>query len=374
MSPVLVGLVAIGAAGCFAVSNALQHHAASQAPRSRAIRATLLWQLLHRPVWLAGIAADLIGVGLHALALHTGALTLVQPLLVSALLLALPISRLVTGRRITLADYGWASLVVGGLSMFLLTAHPTGGHSAASGTMLITGLASAAALCAVAIAAAQRRGCTHRAALLGVATGVACGMVAALTKQVTTLALAGLPTLLTTWPVYALLAVGAVSLLLGQAAYQAGPLTASLPAITIVDPIVAIGLGLLGFGEALAAGPALLAVAAAGFVTMTVGVVALARRAGDPEPESQARRSRPEYAVTRCADADTGAGISSVPHAGHARSGDGASAALDDPTLETVGLALATPSLVRGDRSVRSSPTVSRGRRVVGRWIADSSR
>lgn len=283
MSGIGVGVVtALAAAVCFAVANTLQHHGASQAPHGRAFHPGLVAHLFTRPVWLVGIAADLVGMCLHALALSTAALAVIQPLLVSGLLFALPVSRLVTGRRIRGTEYGWAVLVVTGLSVFLLAAHLTGGQAAAAGPLLGVGVTGAAGLAAAAATVAQRRGCRHRAALLGVATGVTFGVVAALIKQITTLALLGLPAVLTSWPLYVLALAGAAGMLLSQAAYQAGPLTGSLPAITIADPVIGIAIGVLAFGETLAAGPLMLIAALAGFVVMTVGVVALAHRSAAP--------------------------------------------------------------------------------------------
>ena len=44
-------------------------------------------------------------------------------------------------------------------------------------------------------------------------------------------------------PLYLLVTVGISGLLLNQLAYHAGPLSASLPAITVIDPLVAVLLG-----------------------------------------------------------------------------------------------------------------------------------
>jgi len=46
--------------------------------------------------------------------------------------------------------------------------------------------------------------------------------------------------LLTRRQLYTLLAAGAVGLLLNQLSFQAGPLSASLPAITVVNPLRAL--------------------------------------------------------------------------------------------------------------------------------------
>jgi drug/metabolite transporter (DMT)-like permease len=53
------------------------------------------------------------------------------------------------------------------------------------------------------------------------------------------------------WQLYALLASGAASLALASSAFQAGSLAASLPMLTVVDPIAATIIGALFFGESL---------------------------------------------------------------------------------------------------------------------------
>ena len=55
------------------------------------MRPSLLLRLVRRPMWLAGTAADWSGFGLQALALGMGSILVVQPLLCTGLLFALPI-------------------------------------------------------------------------------------------------------------------------------------------------------------------------------------------------------------------------------------------------------------------------------------------
>lgn len=283
---------ALAAAGCFALSSVLQHHSATQVPRT--VHPRLLRNLFARPVWLAGIAADGIGMVLHAFALSGVALAIIQPLSVCTLLFALPISRAVTGRRIRGSEYGWTAVVVAGLAGFLLAARPTAGRLVAPGLPLAAGSGAAVALIALTVAIARRPARRRPALLLGLATGVAFGVVSALTKQVTGLVLLGLPAVVDSWPPYALAVIGPVSLGLSQYAYQAGPLSASLPSMTILDPVVATVLGVLAFGERFAGGPGELAVAAVAFAAMAAGVVPLASSHPAGGPDGPIRRSGPQ--------------------------------------------------------------------------------
>jgi uncharacterized membrane protein len=125
VSELTVALIAVASAAAAATSSVLQHRSAGRAPHAASHR--LLGYLLTRPAWLAGLAAGGAGLVLHAVALSGGGLSLVQPLLISGILFALPLSALLEGRRPALVERLWAALLVAGLATFLLAAHPSRG-------------------------------------------------------------------------------------------------------------------------------------------------------------------------------------------------------------------------------------------------------
>jgi hypothetical protein len=69
----------------------------------------------------------------------------------------------------------------------------------------------------------------------------------------------GVGAILSAWSLYVLLAAGAVTMLLASHALAAGPLAASQPGFTILDPLAADLLGVFLFGEHTRTGPADLA-------------------------------------------------------------------------------------------------------------------
>ncbi len=91
---------ALVAALLFALGSALQRHVA--------VEGSSLLALARRPPWLAGIAADAAGYAAQAAALAVGRLAVVQPLLVSTLVFALPLER----RRLQRSEIA-AALAVG---------------------------------------------------------------------------------------------------------------------------------------------------------------------------------------------------------------------------------------------------------------------
>jgi len=79
------------------------------------------------------------------------------------------------------------------------------------------------------------------------------------------------------WPLYALVITGILGAVLTQAAFNAGPLSASQPALLIVDPLASIILGVLIFGERLNSSVPALIGALFTLLVMCLGVVLMSR-------------------------------------------------------------------------------------------------
>src|SRR5207244_5289960 len=134
-------LAALGSALLYALASVLQQRAAGQAPAERSLRLRLLVGLFARPMWVIGILADGAGFVLQFVALDHGSLVLVQPLLVSGLLFALPFGAALTHRSLTPSEWLGSAATVAGLAVFLVVAAPGPGHDKASHlAWLITGI------------------------------------------------------------------------------------------------------------------------------------------------------------------------------------------------------------------------------------------
>jgi drug/metabolite transporter (DMT)-like permease len=282
MSEATVVAVALGSALAAATSSILQHHSARTAPEGATGR--LLGHLLTRPLWLVGLGVALVGLALHVVALADGQLAVVQPVLISGVLFALPVSALLEGRRPSAREWGLAVVLVAGLATFLLAARPSPGRVALDADVLAWSSVIGTAVMAVLTLVAVRWAHGHRPGVLGTASGVGYGLVAALMKQATTLYHHGLLSLLGDWPLYVLVAVGAASLGLTQMAYRAGPLAKSMPALTVSDPAASVALGILAFQERVAGNPLAIALQVVGFVLMAGAAAQLARREAGVAP------------------------------------------------------------------------------------------
>src|SRR5262249_58279363 len=72
-------VLAVAGSGCSAVAVVPQQGVAARLPSERAFDPALLVRLARRPVWLAGLAAVIVGFGLQAAALGLGRLVVIGP-------------------------------------------------------------------------------------------------------------------------------------------------------------------------------------------------------------------------------------------------------------------------------------------------------
>jgi drug/metabolite transporter (DMT)-like permease len=245
----------------FAVSTTLKHVSATQVPEVYELRAGVLGRFvqatLSHPLWLIGIAADAIGLTLQILALHFGALAVVQPLLVSGLLFSLLMRR---RERWHLSSHEllWAFvLTVCLVGLLSLSGMATAQHRQGADRFPAVIAAVVGVLIAIVcvVLARRLRPSASSSALMGIAVGVVYAATAALLKGVSDVAVRGGVAVLESWQLYAVLIIGGVGLILTQLAFQSGPLTASLPAIATVDPLLSIVVGVLIYDEHIHRGP-----------------------------------------------------------------------------------------------------------------------
>ena len=269
--------LSLGAAFLYALTSVLQHGAMRTIPSHRSMRPTLLVDLVRNPRWLLSNVADGGGYLLQFLALRAGSLLVVETLLVAGLLFALPLGAAASHRRPQRLDWLATTAVVVGLSGFIVAGRPVVGAGDTSRVGWVATAAAAGALVAVLVAVAERGPARWRAPLLGAATGVVFGLTAALAKASGHLLDRGLVHVLGSWQPYALVALALFGVVISQSAFQAGPLQASLPLLSITEPLVAAVIGLAAFHEHIAMHGPRVAAEAVAVVILVVGVIGLSR-------------------------------------------------------------------------------------------------
>ncbi|WP_231982124.1 DMT family transporter [Mycobacterium sp. E2327] len=261
-----------------AVGIVVRQRVARGVPDDKAMSATMATTVVREPLWWAGTLAAVAGYVFQALALAHGSLLLVQPLLVSSLLFALPMSARLCHQRISWADWGWATLLTAALAVFVLVGQPREGHNRAPVPAWTIALMMTVPLVIVCVAAARRAAGRPRAMLLAVPVAVLLGMIAVLTKICThRFAVAGWQGLLTVPALYVLVGLAAALTVVQQAAFHAGALQASVPIMLVGEPIVAVVLGVVVLGEHLAVRGSAALVLAVAVVAMAAAAIALGR-------------------------------------------------------------------------------------------------
>ena len=269
-------MASLVAALLYAVASVLQHRSAVVAPAKHSLRPGLLTHLAVQPLWLAGIGADGLAFVMQFIALGHGPLVIVQPLLVTGLLFALPLGAVVSGGRVHASEIWGAGAVVIGLALLLGTASPgTGRQNMALISWLILGSATLVPVAILCLAAGRWRGA--RPALLATAAGVVYGLTAALAKTSAHLLGLGVGHFVGSWQPWAMIPGGILGMVLCQSAFQAGPLKASLPLLTAVDPLVSVVIGIVAFHEQVSQHPLGVALEISASAVLIIGILALGR-------------------------------------------------------------------------------------------------
>jgi drug/metabolite transporter (DMT)-like permease len=258
-------LLALGAAFFIAIGDVIHQRSAHEVTDEPVSHVELFMRLLRDRQWWLGSLVSAAGFGLQAAALGFGSVLLVQALLVTSLLFALPISARLAHRRVTRWEWTWAALLAAAVAVIVIVGNPTAGHSRASletWTAVIAVLGPALLLCVV---GARIWSGPVSAVLLAVVSGALWGVFAVLTKGVVDRLDDGLWALLRTPELYVWALVAIAGTAWQQSSFRAGALTASLPTMTVAEPVVGSILGIVVLGETLRPGDA-------GWLTLIVAV------------------------------------------------------------------------------------------------------
>ena len=214
----------------YAISNILEMLEAEKVPDEYAMKPALLVRLVQRPRWLLGLLADFGGYLCHAIALGLATVVFVEPILATGILMSLFIGSRFVHRPVYAADWVAAIILSGGLALFLYEVSPTGGlQIGRTRDWVIAGPAAIVAIVVCMTLGRATRGAA-RAALLGVAAGIAFGVSALLTKALVHYLGDGIFVWVTHWEPYALAVAAIGGVIVAQSALQTGALGAAVGA------------------------------------------------------------------------------------------------------------------------------------------------
>jgi drug/metabolite transporter (DMT)-like permease len=272
----IAAVLALGSALCIAIGDVLQQRAAYSMDRSLG-QVAVVTGLLRNRRWWWGALLLLASIGLQAAALGQGSVLLVQALLMFSVLFALPINAKLYRRTMSGTEWLWAGLLTAAVTVIVTLGNPQAGRSSAPLQTWAEVACVVGPLLIIGVVAGRMWGGSAAAVLFALVSGSLWGVFAVLTKEVMARLGQGLPAVLATPALYACVLAATGGVTLSQAAFHAGPLTASMPALQVSQPVVAAALGVVVLDETLNTGRAGLIVIYPAAVVMAIAIVRLAR-------------------------------------------------------------------------------------------------
>jgi drug/metabolite transporter (DMT)-like permease len=301
-------LAALAGAAVYGITGVLQQRAAHRVKGSPTDQQRFAKGLFRQPLWLASTVGSVAGFGLQGLALGTGPIVLVQPLLVTGVLFAAVTGFVVRRHRVDWPFMGALLLTVAGLAAFLVVARPTHGSDQPTLARILPLGIALVVVVAGCVAWSLRAHGLSRSLTMALAAGVVYGATAAVAKLTIAAFSHGFGAGITHWSTWALVVLGPLGFVLNQNAFREGELASpAVAVITVTDPLVGIAIGMLWLGEAVQAGPGPIAGEVLALAAMAGGVWLVAHRTpqvaqGDggreEEDAGQARGQRPGRAAS----------------------------------------------------------------------------
>lgn len=209
--------------------------------------------LAKQTFWLLGTLALLCGYLFQAIALDHGRLAVVQPLLVTTIVFALPLGYFLTNQEIHRKEIVGAAVVVLGLAVFTVVGDAASGKDNAPADQWAVAVLVFGAISFALLLVANRGSVTRKAAMYGACAGVLYGLSASLCKPtVEILDADGLGQVLTSWEFYAFAGAGIIAFLVQQVSLATGKLAPAVATVSVCNPLVSIVIGTLLLDERLA--------------------------------------------------------------------------------------------------------------------------
>lgn len=209
-----------------------------------------LWNLLRRPSWVVGTVMLGLAIVCQLSALSFAPLILVQPLGAISLVITTLLNARISGHRPTRRSLSAIALCVAGIFVFVTIAALYATETPISDGQLITVLVILLVVAIVLTSTWLWLRSRVAALFYIVAAGIMYGFVATLAKVVISRIQTGDFEWLTVVCVVGLIAGTAIGAYFVQTAYSSGPPDLVIAGLTVIDPIVAIVIGLAVLREA----------------------------------------------------------------------------------------------------------------------------
>jgi drug/metabolite transporter (DMT)-like permease len=289
------------ATSCYQVGIVMQKIGADRMPRlALTLRQGAVYRaFLRSPIWLGGMAITIVGWVLFLNALANAPVSIVQPVLGFGLALLALFSVVVLRERLRPLEWGGIALMIAGIVLLGVSAAAAHREAAPSFPGLLAVSVVLLATLATAARVARARRSVPLPIVLGFGAGALIGLAALYTKGLFLSLEAGLPWL--AWLVFFpfMVAANLGAIWVQQAGFQHGRALIVVAMNAVTNKVVSIVGGMATLGELLPGETGLAAARLAGFVTILLGTLALARFGGGKRVPVALQRMRAEVPRSR---------------------------------------------------------------------------
>ena len=285
----MAGVLALVAAFLFALAATLQQKGALKLPTISLADPMSLVRLLGEKVWLLGTVALFAGYLFQAGALDRGRLSVIQPLLVTTVVFALPLGYFLTKQLVGRREVIGATVIIVGLGLFVYFGDPAGGNENAPNREWAIAIAVLALVSVLLLVFGSSGDLSTKAAVYGTVAGLMFGLSSALTKPTLDYLHESVGTMLSHWECYVLAVAGVGGFVLQQVSLGTGRLAPSVATVSVANPLVGILLGIVLLDERLSRPAWHVFIAVIGLAVALVGavIISLAREATKEEPATE---------------------------------------------------------------------------------------
>ena len=278
----MAATLALVAAFLFALAAALQQKGALKLPTISLADPMSLVRLAGEKMWLLGTIALFTGYLFQAAALDRGRLSVIQPLLVTTVVFALPLGYFLTKQHVGRREVLGAVAIIVGLGLFVYFGDPAGGNENAPNSQWAIAIGLLSVLSVLLLVFGGGGDLSKKAAVYGTVAGILFGLSSALTKPTLDYLHDSVGTMLSHWECYALAVAGVLGFVLQQVSLGTGRLAPSVATVSVANPIVGILIGILLLDERLSRPGWHILLAVVGLTVALVGaiVISLAREGG----------------------------------------------------------------------------------------------
>jgi drug/metabolite transporter (DMT)-like permease len=282
--------LALVAAFLFALAATLQQKGALGLPTISLADPMSLVRLAGQTTWLIGTLALFAGYLFQAGALDRGRLSIIQPLLVTTVVFALPLGYFMTRQHVGRREVIGAVAIIIGLGLFVYFGDPAGGNENAPNSEWAIAIGLLSLLSVLTLVFGSGGTLAMKAAVYGTVAGVLFGLSSALTKPTLDYLHESVGAMLSHWECYALAVAGVLGFVLQQVSLGTGRLAPSVATVSVANPLVGILIGVVLFDERLSrpGWHILVAVIGLGLALLGAVVISLARGATGEEAAADA--------------------------------------------------------------------------------------